>query len=156
VSQHLAILKMEPELQKEISRGTLSFTQARELTRLDPKSQRKHLKAIRGGKKVRSTDIKQDADKVAAKKRSKTKEGKTRGRPALTKENAPNIFRQDLDTSIEALNNFAVEAKPKTDVREGLVLAYTKFSRSKSDATKAELKGVIKGLEWSLGIRDGF
>jgi ParB/RepB/Spo0J family partition protein len=158
VSQRLKILKMAPELQLALNKGDINFTQARELARLDPKEQLQTLTQIVKGETTRAVDITHKVEKKRRDARdAKAKDdGKKRGRPALTKENAPNIAQQNLENAIEALNNFAIEAKPKTELRTGLITLYERFSNSRSESKKEQMRGAIKVLEWALGIRDEF
>jgi ParB family chromosome partitioning protein len=155
LSQRLKILKMPAELQLALSRDEINFTQARELARLDPKEQVKTLNQMAKGGGGRAADITRTVEKKRAAKHT-AKDGKKRGRPARTKENAPNIGRQNLDNAIEALNNFAIELKPKTETRDGLVTLYERFTNCRSDTKKEQLRGAIAFAEWQLGIRDDF
>jgi ParB/RepB/Spo0J family partition protein len=157
ISQRLKILKMPSELQLALSKDEINFTQARELSRMDPKDQVKTLNRMAKGEVTKAEDITRAVEKKRAKKRaaaSDKADGKKRGRPARTKENAPDIVRQNLDNAIEALNNFAIESKPKTQMRDGLITLYERFTNCRSDTKKEQLRGAVKTLEWALGIRD--
>ena len=158
LSQRLKILKMPSELQLALSKNEINFTQARELARMSPGEQVNALNKIAKGETVRTQDITYAVEESAAKKRANNEDtdGKPRGRPARTKENAPDIARQNLDRAIEALNAFAIEAKPKTQMRDGLVTLYERFTNCRSDTKKEQLRGAVKTLEWALGIRDDF
>lgn len=158
VSQHLKILKMPPELQLAVNKGEVNLTQARELARLDPKEQVKTLNHIAKGETTRASDITRTVEKKRAAKRTvkDDDDGKKRGRPARTKENAPNIARQNLDNAIEALNNYAIEQRPKTAARDGLITLYERFTNCRSDIKKEQLRGAIAFAEWSLSIRDEY
>lgn len=159
LSQRLKILKMPAELQLALSKGEINFTQARELARMDPKEQVKTLNRMAKGESTRAVDITHAVEKKRAKKRAAKDDddsGKRRGRPARTKENAPDIVRQNLDNAIEALNNFAIEQRPKTTMRDSLITLYERFTNSRSDTKKEQLRGAIKFAEWSLGIRDEY
>lgn len=165
ISQRLKILKMPAELQLALSKDEVNFTQARELGRLDPKDQLKTLQKIHSGtvtkteditRKVEKVRVAKAKDKATAKTKAKAQDGKKRGRPARTKEHAPNIGRQSLENAIEALNIFAIESKPKTVLRDGLMTLYERFTNSRSDTKKEQLRGAINVMEWALGIRDEF
>lgn len=156
LSQRLKILKMPTELQLALSRDEINFTQARELARLDPKEQVKTLNRMAKGETTRASDITRTVEKKRAQKRTAKDDGKKRGRPARTKENAPNIARQNLDNAIEALNNYAIDHKPKTETRDGLITLYERFTNCRSDTKKEQLRGAIAFAEWQLGIRDEF
>lgn len=158
LSQRLKILKMPPELQLALSKNEINFTQARELSRLDPAEQVETLNKWAKGETPRAADVTRTVEKKRATRRAtqNEEEGKKRGRPARTKENAPDINRQNLDNALEALNNFAIEAKPKTQLRDGLVTLYERFTSCRSDTKKEQLRGAVKVLEWALGIRDDF
>ncbi len=162
MSQRLKILKMAPELQLALNKNDINFTQARELARLDPTEQVRTLNQVAKASGSRAVDItrsieQQRGEKRKEKAKAKAKaDGKKRGRPARTKENAPDIVRQTLENAIESLNNFAIEAKPKTQVRDGLVTLYERFVNSRSDSKKEQLRGAVRAMEWALGIREEF
>jgi ParB/RepB/Spo0J family partition protein len=158
LSQRLKILKMPAELQLALSRDEINFTQARELARLDPKEQVKTLSQMAKSGSTRAVDITNKVEADRARKRATAAatntDGTKRGRPARTKENAPDINRQNLEKAIEALNGFAIESKPKTTLRDGLVTLYERFTACRSDSKKDQLRGSVRVLEWVLGIRD--
>jgi ParB family chromosome partitioning protein len=157
ISQRLKILKMPSEIQLALSKSEVNFTQARELARLDPKDQIKTLNRIHKGDVTKAEDITRTVEKKRAKKKAASKKGdKRRGRPPRTKENAPDINRQNLENAIESLNGFAIESKPKTTLRDGLITLYERFTNCRSDTKKEQLRGAIKTMEWALGIRDEF
>lgn len=158
ISQRLKILKMPAELQLALSKDEINFTQARELSRMDPKEQITTLGQMQQGEITKAQEITRVVEKKRAKARTATadSDSKKRGRPARTKENAPNIARQNLESAIEALNGYAIESKPKTQLRDGLITLYERFANCRSDTKKEQLRGAVSALEWALGIRDDF
>jgi hypothetical protein len=128
---------------------------------MDAPSQLQTLGLVQTGKVTKAGEISRVVEKarLAARKKKKDDEdenAKRRGRPARTKDNAPDIARQSLDNAIEALNNFAIENRPRTQLRDGLITLYERYTNCRSDTKKEQLRGAVKTLEWALGIRDEF
>lgn len=159
VSQRLKLLTMPKEIQLSLARGELNFTQARELGRMDTPDQTRTFNKVKAGDIQKTEQITRTVENKRAATRTaeaeaKASEGKRRGRPPRTKEHAPDIVRQNLENAVEALNAFAIEAKPKTQTRDTLVTLYERFTNCRSDTKKERLRGEITALEWVLGIRD--
>lgn len=153
VSQYLALLKLPKPIQEAVRNGKVTFAQARIICGAKEHDEQMALfKKVMSGEAKRASDVQAAAEKTRAKKATKA-DGKKRGRPAQTNDEAPSV-RQNLDTALDRLRTVKLTSRTKPELREGLAMAYERHERAKSEEKKQFHKGFAAGLEWAGGIRE--
>lgn len=151
VSQHLALLRVAPELQAAVAAGTITATHVREMSTLPPAKQKEILQTVTEkmakGEKVSVQAVKDEAEKH--KKALGLK--KTRGR----KGNDVEYDMEKIAAAKEVLGDCEITMRSKRAAFEqyGILVARLHNPQT-SDATKAVTKIQISCSEYYMGVRD--
>lgn len=152
VTQHMSVLKRTPETLQAVHEGKLSFSHVRALAGTkSPEEELKMLKQLLKDGKPRVRDV----ERAVSESKAEEQSGARRGRRSKQEEaKAPDIFRSDFETAVDTLMAYPTTIKPKTEVRDQVIASYKRYGRARSEASQAEARGIIKALEWAIGVRE--
>ncbi len=153
VSQHLALLRVAPELQEAVAAGTITATHVREMSTLPPAKQKEILQTVTEkmakGEKVSVQAIKEEADKH--KKALGLK--KTRSRKGSNGE--PEYDADKIAAAKEILGDVEIKMRSRKAALEQYgILVQRANNPQSSEATVATTKIKINVVEFFLGARE--
>jgi ParB/RepB/Spo0J family partition protein len=153
VSQHLALLRAAPEVQKAIEAGDITPTIAREVAPLPAENQKEVIKALvdkkAPGKKISTQDAKDEADK------HKAALGIKHERERKPKDGGPDFDREKIKAAKEVIADKPIVMRTKNAVLERYGLLRERLGNPNlGEDKRAVYKAEIRVLDWFLGLRD--
>jgi len=157
ISQYMSLLNLPSKVQAAVKSGKVDFTVARELTRL--KDEEKIVELLPEAQKMSVSDVKNKVDFLLQKQKEKEEKEADKAKAREKAKKTPTVGVQaeaseeeeekDLATSVKELG---FEPLKKTDLLMQIVAYANKFSRAKTEESKAENRHILHGLAIAAGV----